>query len=748
MIPSSEVALEPWPTSTTIGSIARFPTEEQDLPAPSLNQRGRRTSLYSIVTGRTSSLFSNLSQRTITVSTSLQSSSTSISNLHSNSSNHSYYLRPFSLKKAKSSVIMRASSEVAGPSNLTRSNSITAIRPHQEHLSGKSDVTPVAIELQVLGDPHRETVHTRLGKDEEDETQLSHLDKLNKLPQRITFERSPTDVPKARIVGRGGVGSRPRRTHKQPIFHLHQSERDPSAIRTTTSSSDGSTVTRYVGRGGLGRIRLNPLLPVTNLSSSISRDSGGSRQHSSLSSSTTSQSLVSDGSSPLSLFRVSGRGGAGSRPRRQTLASAPSTKMFKIKWGSRKKSTSDAGLQPRIQTSTHGNPLRFVALKRTRSHTVPASTDDKIRPLSTIAASPRPSTTIEFDSNAINSNANSTSPSLSAYLNSSDSPVPADHREKLERTLGDAVPLNMLLSTSTRHGGDDNSFIRRTRRQSYDSASLSSTRRSHRRRSIARSLSSLGSLIRLPRSSPNVHTQEHDDHCSDFEEEVCWVDNEFDPSSRNGMSTPVSPMIFSERPPSPVPPPKPRLLMGPRPQPPRPLTRVYPQLDSLESSEGGSEDGIHGVEDELYEDDGTHSELFTPITTPDGSGAPETPLSSTSLCDPLSPLSPIVFSDRPVSMLPPSGENSVSQTDLTPRMELQNLLSEPSHPLTTLPALNLMRPFSPDSSSVLTNDLTDSPIRSSLLLPPRAKRDALHTWTGAWNRTDMQEVIQSLRELK
>lgn len=320
----------------------------------------------------------------------------------------------------------------------------------------------------------------------------------------------------------------------------------------------------------------------------------------------------------------------------------------------------------------------------------------------------------------------------------------------------------MLLSTSV-----NQNHAKKARRQSRDSTISSSSRASRgsynitgsrRRASVTRSLSSIGSFIRLPKPAAEVYVY-GDDEYGYGEEQVCWVDNEYDSHSREGASTPVSPITFSARPLSPVPPPtKPKLVID--------LGTSTDPIDSVSPETDDS--SVEGYEEE-FDDDEALSDL---LTSPNDSGVPDTPHSITSICDDASPVSSIIFSEHPVSILPPfapsldteTGEGDhdpLTDMDYTPRLKPKSVLSEPSiKPISpsaspsTLP-IPLSRSSEPphkrnsSSFSMITADLSDSPVRSALLLPPNSVARVLpRGWTGEWNRKDVREVIQSLRELK
>ncbi|KAF5344682.1 hypothetical protein D9757_014145 [Collybiopsis confluens] len=391
--------------------------------------------------------------------------------------------------------------------------------------------------------------------------------------------------------------------------------------------------------------------------------------------------------------------------------------MFKIKWKGRKKSRSDADLRSdmRALTGTTKNPLKVVTLKRPRAASIPLSTaDDKIRPLSTIPSSPTPnSTTIDLDP--------APAPAPFPRTSNHGASIATSPRSKVERTLGGDISSNISAVDSSNSVGETRTSGVPNRRLSMDSSSP-------RRNSVARSLSSIGSFLWLPKSSSQSRVDIDSEYA--LAEEVCWVDNEYDASLRDGMQTPVSPMVFSERAPSPLPPPRPKALMGPRPQPGRSLVITT----GSETSDEGSEDELHSLVD-------APPEPPSPECSLSDSGVPDTPLSFT--CEAMSPTSSIVFSQQPLSPLFPSTSAS-NRTDTL--LALEKPSSELPQSLSTHPSY--ARPFSPDSTSVITSDLiTDSPTRSSLLLPPRSQRE-LRNASGQWNRTDIQEVIRGLRELK
>ncbi|KAJ3997197.1 hypothetical protein F5050DRAFT_1753974, partial [Lentinula boryana] len=729
MIASSNFPQEPWHTITPDDRIA------QDLnshPQPiSRTSTNRKPSLYSFITGRNDSLFSNSSQQTVTVSTSLQSSTTSFSNqLDHNTSRFRI------LKKAKSSLNMPGSVSPSGPSDLSRVQSTTAIPQRADRFRTRAQ--------------------------EGDDIELQGLDCPSNPCTRV---ENPVSV---RVVGRGGQGSRPRPAN-QRISYLHHSLREPISPSSSADSSVNVmsthpktsavpgpiSIARVVGRGGLGskrRIHLNP--SSTFISSSNPSDSRVYPHERTQSTSTHSQSYI-EASSSLSTttVRVNGRGGAGSRLR--IRPPSPSSersllKMCKFQWKGRKRSKSDVGALSEKLPSPGINYPKFAALKRAKSQKLFVSNDDdQSGTLPTIPASPPTNTAnLELDSNP-------TSPSLSVYTHPSDVLLPAAPRSKVERTIGHAVPAHMLLSANdmTDYGPIGRKNRRRSRGSTHSLSSLSSTSRSNRRGSVARSLSSLGSFIRLsnPRPSSEVYIYAEEDTNDvdagvmedDDKEEVCWIDNEYDSYSREGAITPISPMIFSVRPPSPTPP-KLNLvidsvgLAGTSAS----VVSVSSKTEGHESSELDSEDG--GDEDE-DDDNEARSELPTPATTPNDSTVSDTisdtplSLSCDAVCDAVPPASPIVFSEPERSPFSPRSDSVELETsENTPRAQLKTFLSEPM----TLPSS--IAPVSPPVS----------PFQSSFLFPNPRRREGREEremrpqgWTGEWNRKDVREVIRSLREL-
>ncbi|KAJ4467232.1 hypothetical protein J3R30DRAFT_3718132 [Lentinula aciculospora] len=745
MIASSEFTQEPWYKTTNGTGISVESLNASARSTVRLNAL-KKPSLYSIITGRNSSLFSNPSQQTVTASTSLQSSTFSFPNQPDRNISRLRFLR---LKKAKSTVNMQSSvspSAVVGPSKLSRVHSITAIPQNRPDLW--------------------------IYPPESGDTESENLDRpLN--TSRITVANSDTPQVSVRVVGRGGQGSRLRPAN-QRISHLHQSLRDqPITSVDLSDRSDAKapavpgpiSIARVVGRGGLGskrRVHLNP--SSTFISPSVPSNFRVSPHERAQSTSTQSVSILSGPSAqgPSSLqsptIRVNGRGGAASRLRVRPPSPPPGQSlatMCKLKWKNRKRAKSDIGV---VLENPHPRK-KFASFRRPRANTIPElDINDKSRPLPAIPASPPPSTTVDVEPDP-----NFTSASLSVYVHPSESDVrvPAAPRNKLERTLGDAVPSNMLLSTNANHLSDNGAFGRKYRRRSRGSthslSSLGSTAKSQRRRSVARSLSSLGSFIRRPSSRPSsevyVYTEEGDNDFDvieddDDKEEVCWIDNEFDSYSREGATTPISPMIFSVRPPSPTPPPKPKLSIDSVVPADETLASVVSvstcSTDGQDFSELDSEDG--GEEEEVY----THSEVFTPATLSDDSAIPDTSLSSFASacpCSDVPPVSPIVFSEaeRPpstASLSTPRSRSKSVEFENTPRTQLRALSLEPIPPNTTSsPASPASPPDSPFHGSFSSHPRRELREGTGVILSP-------HGWTGEWNRKDMQDVIQSLRELK
>ncbi|KAJ3985297.1 hypothetical protein F5890DRAFT_1510868 [Lentinula detonsa] len=725
MIASSNFPQEPRHTITPDDGIAEdLNSHVQPIPRTSIN---RKPSLYSFITGRNDSLFSNSSQQTVTVSTSLQSSTTSFSN---QLDHHTSRFRI--LKKAKSSLNMSGSVSPSGPSDLSRVQSTTAI-PQSGGRSRTRAQKGGDIELQGLDCPS------------------------NPCPTRV---ENPVSV---RVVGRGGQGSRPRLAN-QRISYLHHSLREPISPSSPADSSVNVlsthpktsavpgpiSIARVVGRGGLGskrRIHLNP--SSTLISSSDSSDSRVYPHERTQSSSTHSQSYI-EASSSLSTttIRVNGRGGAGSRLR--IRPPSPSSersllKMCKFKWKGRKRSKSDVGALSEKLTSPGINYPKFSALKRAKSQKLSISNDDdQSGTLPTIPASPpTPTANLELDPNP-------TSPSLPVYTHPSDVLLPAAPRSKVERTMGHAVPAHMLLSANdmTDYGPIGRRNRRRSRGSTHSLSSLSSTTRSNRRGSLARSLSSLGSFIRLSNSRPSsdvyIYAEEDTNDVDagvmedDDKEEVCWIDNEYDSYSREGAITPISPMIFSVRPPSPTPP-KLKLVIDSVG-----LAETSASVVSVSSEAEGHEhselDSVDGGDEDEDENNEARSELPTPATTPNDSTVSDTPLSLScnAVCDAVPPASPIVFSECP-PFSPRSDSVELETSENTPRAELKTFLSEPM----TLPPS--IAPVTPPVS----------PFQSSFLFPVPHRREGREEremrpqgWTGEWNRKDVREVIRSLRELK
>ncbi|KAJ3727188.1 hypothetical protein DFJ43DRAFT_548687 [Lentinula guzmanii] len=310
----------------------------------------------------------------------------------------------------------------------------------------------------------------------------------------------------------------------------------------------------------------------------------------------------------------------------------------------------------------------------------------------------------------------------------------------------------MLLSANdmTDYGPIGRRNRRRSRGSTHSLSSLSSTTRSNRRGSLARSLSSLGSFIRLTNSRPSsevyIYAEEDTNDVDagvmedDDKEEVCWIDNEYESYSREGAITPISPMIFSVRPPSPTPP-KLKLVTDSvgLAETSASVVSVSSKAEGHEFSELDSEDGGEEVEDDSDE---ARSELPTLATTPNDSTVSDTPLSLSCnpVCDALPPASPIVFSEpeRP-PFSPRSDSVELETSENTPRAQLKAFLSEPM----TLPPS--IAPVTPPVS----------PFQSSFLFPVPHRREGREEkemrpqgWTGEWNRKDVREVIRSLRELK
>ncbi|KAF9070149.1 hypothetical protein BDP27DRAFT_647396 [Rhodocollybia butyracea] len=377
--------------------------------------------------------------------------------------------------------------------------------------------------------------------------------------------------------------------------------------------------------------------------------------------------------------------------------------MLKIRWKSRKKSTSsDVGAAPTPNT----NPLKLAVRKLVRANTLVSESDAK----------PTAPTTIDLDSDP------DSTPSPPVHLSLSNTHVPAAHQNKLEHTLGEIVPPSMLLAMNTGHIDP----LDKHRRQSHDSSSFTSQRRS----SMALSLLSLGSLMRVPRPLSPHAGDTFDTTELGYEEDMCWVDNEYALTNESAPTTPnISPIIFSVRPPSPAPPPRPKLVINPGSS----VVHLPGMIAvSPESSEVDSQ--------YTNEDDNTQSEFLTPATSPNDSGVPDTPLSCTGMCDSGSPISPIVFSEQAVETL----------SSLVPRLDVEPLGHETEISSSQMATSNPQR-AAKTLSSISARSLSISPIgdpsspTADLTNSPR--KELPRGWTGEWNRIDMQDVIRSLREL-
>ncbi|KAJ3850516.1 hypothetical protein EV368DRAFT_84466 [Lentinula lateritia] len=747
MIASSELLQEPWYKATTNGSdISSFDGLSASAgsitrPTPKPN---RKASLYSLIAGKDNSLFSNSSQQTVTPYTSLQSSTTSFSTLSSNISP----LEKFRLKKAKSSFNMQgpaSPSAIAGPSDLSRIHSVTAIS--QSNL--RKDLWAPA--------------------NDDDDAVLRIIDR----PPNLSRISTETDTPKVsvRVVGRGGQGSRPRPTN-QRISHLHQSLQDQQISPTSLVDSFDNvsrthakapavpgpvSIARVVGRGGLGskrRVHLNS--SSTFLSPSLSSGLRVYPHQRTQSTPTHSRTFAGSSSSLQSpAIRVSSRGGAGSRLRVKSPspASGPSlATMCKIKWKNRKRaqSKSDTTAFPEPSISPRPKISRFVSLKRAKvDNDIPQSNDnndDESQHPPVIPVSPPLPNTVDLEHDPT-----STFTTLSVYVHPSDVRLPAAApRNKLERTLGDAVPSHMLPSANANHIPDiplGKQDRRRSRGSIHSLSSLSSTAKSNQRRSVARSLSSLGSFIRFSNSRPSsdvfVYSEEGGNDVFDVvegdddKEEVCWIDNEFESYPREGTVTPISPMVFSVRPPSPMPPFKPELIVNSDVS----VDGTSASVVSVVTEADGQDSSVLSSDDRRS----AHSEVHTQATSPNDSSLSDTPFSFTDVCDTAPrPASPIIFfsepepeSERPSSTVHPltlRSDAKSNATESTPRTELEALLSEPIQSLTNSPsATSLFRSSFPFHLRREEREVVE----------PHA-----HGWTGEWNRKNMQDVIRSLRELK
>ncbi|KAJ3770165.1 hypothetical protein FB446DRAFT_178191 [Lentinula raphanica] len=775
-------------------SIYKTPGDGNDaLPhgsTPSIAQprTSKRPSLYSIITGRNDSLFSNISQQTVTVSTSLHSSTNSLS---SNQLDHDRNRSRFRiLKKAKSTFNMSTPGPVSPsssfPSDLSRV--YTAIP--------QSSITSSSAPVQAG-----------------DGIELQSLDMLR--PGTL----SPVDGPNApklsvRVVGRGGQGSRPRPANNQ-LSRTHHSERepispsssvDPSSSVNLSGSSTYShshpntpavpgpiSIARVVGRGGLGskrRIHLNPSSPLPT-SPSVPGDHRHERIQSTSSDSQASAKASSSSSTSIHArtIRVTGRGGAGSRIRVRSPSPAAAeraaerslVKMCKIKWKARKRT------QSQIAPNNTKPPSKLSVLKRSASQHITSISklnedENRNRPLPPVPASPPVNThPSELENSYPNSPISLSLPTLPSNVQSLPAAAPPS---KAERMIGHALPAHLLLSpndfTDVIPDATLQTGIRNRRRSRSSVHSLSSLStipkpNSNRRASLARSLSSLGSFIvrgtnSRPSSEVFVYAEEDkagfdpDGIDYDDKEDVCWVDNEYESHSREGATTPISPMIFSVRPPSPTPP-KLKLVIDSGPLFAAPSTSVV----SVESETSGTNtssvlDSADGsIQEEEANSTNKHdipnSQIITPATSVDDSVVSHSPI-GLSPCDGTTgdaapPVSPIVFSEHdpetpPITANPSrssrSEVSSVEPDESTPRTKLKALLSEP------LPISSFTPPISPfqnlfmfanrreTGKEISTGSGTSKEVTTTTLTP--------QGWSGEWNRKDMQDVIRSLRELK
>ncbi|KAF8916514.1 hypothetical protein CPB85DRAFT_287606 [Mucidula mucida] len=413
--------------------------------------------------------------------------------------------------------------------------------------------------------------------------------------------------PAVRVVGRGGLGSRPRKHHVAHSDGAIQStspatsptsDKFPSSIHTADSllkdGKDGKPVVRVAGRGGSGSFRLisskkskasmkmksKPSLPSLSEAHTYppppppkdfpklgepgpSTSSARPR----LTSTTTSASPAT--AEKPNLVRYGGRGGAGSRPRHVSVDSksgvstvhAPQLKL-PLKWKSKDrkgKSRARADSQSSVgvdcivgDNASEVSSMHFAPIVLPLPKPVPPPP----QPFTDTAYDDPPPSPSPVDPNA---------PSLpppSSVSSSGVSETPRTRRIKLAKTLGEnpyADGGNFVFvraSNATRRES-----IRMSGRTMKPSLSLdnaaASTRpltREHfstayRKPSQRKELPVLPVTLDVKEAPDTLPTQVF--HSEPVTEEVDWVDDKFEPENYHNRS--VSMIVFSD-PPSPAPP--------------------------------------------------------------------------------------------------------------------------------------------------------------------------------------------------
>ncbi|KAK7438180.1 hypothetical protein VKT23_018111 [Stygiomarasmius scandens] len=549
-----------------------------------------------------------------------------------------------------------------------------------------------------------------------------------------------------RIVGRGGQGSRPRPGQTKTAL-VNDDDRDSweasrssgakdvddhftnARVTTSISTSTSKDRVRVVGRGGYGSKHRTPSLPSQPVSIAP--------QNRPI---TTNTSQVSSSAQQNRSIRLGARGGAGSRPRSTSLSgNTPDTGMksivaLKIRLKARRKSKS---------SKDDPGPLSPTPLSPTSS-LPPISTNHPFH--STHTHDPKSLTPIHSGPptpTQASSSSHPTSPSFvyhdSNTPSSSSSSLASKHDRagvptKAERALG-------IVTSGTQI---DQSLHHQSISPCQDVLTDAELIRYYRRASLP--LSNIGSCIRA-----DTVVLDGD------REQECWIDSRFESESdKDGSSTPVSSIMFADRPPSPQPPKRRRSASASLVDAGTGLVLLRAPPRRLLSTDGYSE-YTSSLNDTATTDDESSS-LFTPQPsldlTPDLT--PDTPHTQPS------PVSPMIFSERHSMFLPTTSKENL------------HLLGDPSalDLNATLPTVGKRgkRPQIDESKRTRAEAIHERYTRPDSPFVEYGASDTPHTsyhyerrrprtatgraevtqgsWSGEWNRSNLQDVISSLRMLK
>ncbi|KAF5334177.1 hypothetical protein D9758_014824 [Tetrapyrgos nigripes] len=565
---------------------------------------------------------------------------------------------------------------------------------------------------------------------------------------------------------------------------------------SSQNSSNNPDSVRVVGRGGRGS-RPRQKKPATTESTSSAWESSSTTdvQHDDHSSNAGTTAL-----DPKPRVRVGGRGGAGSRPRVTLTSNSGSSEAgmksiaaLKVKWKGRRRSktaTNSIDVSPLMEagsssshvpsSSTPRRPAISTSFSSSNPH--PQASSSTLSPIHSGPPTPTQASLSSpyTPSLSYTSPLDSDSYSISSASTPNSVPLPLPQPgtrgythnvlsapSKAERALGIVVP-----TIPDQLARDHHPSIKSHQDSLVDEDSI----RYYRRASLP--LSTLSSFIR----TDSIVLDGGDDEDS----ERCWADNKYDSEksdSNDGSLTPVSSIIFADRPPSPQPPWKRKatpslvdagtglvlLRSSPVPAP------SSPGDDYSLSEYTSSLNGDTATTDD-YE--GDSQSLFTPQPSLD-----LTPIIPETSHSPGEPVSPMVFSARGSMFISTGSKDDLhilqvrnpSTLDLDPPPPPQ---PQPDHlhvsvvpvrsRVKSIPTPSPAPPIAPPSKTGLTRAETinsaqfirpDSPFMDYGTTntfpryhydkrPTTSQSRAEHGWSGQWNRSDMQDVIHSLRMLK